>query len=237
MGEQLVAQPEPARPGLVAVGAVGHQAGDGRAGLGETERDALAREGVDVAGGVADEQDAARGRRRGPAGAADRRPSPGSGRRSSRSCEHGEVGEQVLEPRPGVAEDGDPDEVVGDRRDVGLRAGRPVHLDVRRPRRLRDVAAQPEPAARPGAGRRARAAGGRGSAARRRRAGSERARRRPAPGRRAGARPPPLAARRGCRRPRLPRRGRRGARSGVRRVPGRRAKRAVAPTPRPAESR
>ena len=53
---------------------------------------------------------------------------------------------QLLEARPGRAEDGHADEVVVDRGHVGLGARRPVHLDVRRPRRLLHVAAQPEAA-------------------------------------------------------------------------------------------
>ena len=56
------------------------------------------------------------------------------------------LGEQVVERRLPLGEDRDADQVVGDRGHVGLRPRGPVHLDVRRPRRHRDVAPQPEPA-------------------------------------------------------------------------------------------
>ena len=136
--------------------------------LGEPERDALAGERVDVAGRVADQEHPALGAapRTLPqrAGAPDPLP-----RHAGQPLgEQPVLGEQLRE-RPGpVGEDRDADQVVTDRGHVGLGPAGPVHLDVGRPRRHRDVAAQPEPAVPSGrelqpqeaAGRRVQAVGG-----------------------------------------------------------------------------
>ena len=128
---------------LEALGVVGDHAGHGRAGVGQPQGDALAGEGVDVAAGVADQQ--------GPAG------HPAAGPLPQRTgahhlgalpgqplAQHRELAQHLVEGRAAVGEHGDPDEVVGDRGHVGLRARRPVHLHEGGPRRLPDVAAQAE---------------------------------------------------------------------------------------------
>ncbi len=140
-----MAQREPARHAVVVAPpalALG-EAPDRRAGLRETERDALAGEGVDVAAGVADEQH--------PPGDPRPRHLPQRTRAHDPGAVAGEpvpqardVVEHVLEAGAAPDEGGHPDQVVGDGGHVDLGPVRPVHLDEGRPRRLRDVAAQPE---------------------------------------------------------------------------------------------
>ena len=145
-GEQVVAPAESSGGPFVALGPARGDRRDGSPGLAEPDRDALAGQRVDVAGGVADEQHAAG---RAPTGAlAQRSGTEHLGARARQPfAQQREALEQVLERRHPIGEQGDADLVVADRRDVGLGVARPVHLDVRRPRRLRDVAAQPVAAA------------------------------------------------------------------------------------------
>ena len=146
MGEQLVAAAELLVRRFVLLRATGHDRVHRRPRLGQAERDALAGQRVDVAGGVADEQHPAE---RACGRALAQRPGalgPRERPAAQPLLEQRVLGEQLVERRLPLGQHRDPDQLVGDRRHVGLRPRGPVHLDERRPRRHLDVHPQPEPA-------------------------------------------------------------------------------------------
>ena len=119
---------------------------DGGGGLRQAHPEPLAGEGVDIPGRSADQPH--------PAGGAPRRALPqraGAAQRARGLGAPQPVGE-LGKGRQGAGvvgvgrpEDGDPDDVVGHGRDVGLDAPTPVHLDEIGPRCDVEVLTQPEP--------------------------------------------------------------------------------------------
>ena len=114
-------------------------------GLGQAERDALAGQRVDVARGVADQQHPARARVRSTAGAAVRRRAPGSAADAVEPlAQRGNSPSSSSKDAAPLGQHRDADQVVGDRRHVGLARSRPSA-----PRRtastapIGDVRAQP----------------------------------------------------------------------------------------------